>query len=290
MRMKQKTTIWMAACVLALMALVLTGCGNVSQGVKSNGQGADVLVWPDPDSVTPIHKGGTYPETAQLQLLRYGMNKQQIAMLVGYPHFSEGVWAVREWNYMFNFRMPDSDRIEVCQFKVLFDEDKLARRFDWHPDSCARHMAVPVSPTTAPSVSSAQAPEQMMTLSADALFAFDRSSVADITDEGRQQLDQLARVLVKEKARIEAIHIRGYADRLGSDAYDDALSEHRAYAVMDDLVAQGVPQALMVAEGHGKSDAVKDCPELSRATLIACLAPNRRVEVQVRVRPIGQAE
>jgi OmpA-OmpF porin, OOP family len=287
MRMKRKSTVCLSACVVALMVLVLTGCGNVSEGVMANGQGAGHLVWPDPGSVTPIHKGGTYPEAAQLQLLRYGMNKQQIAMLIGYPHFDEGVWAVREWYYVFNFREQGSDRIDVCQFKVLFDEDKLARRFYWRPESCARHMAVPVSPATAPSV---QAPEQLMTLSADALFAFDRSSVTDITDEGRHRLDQLAHALVAEKPRIEGIHVRGYADRLGSDAYDDALSERRAYAVMNYLVAQGVPQELMVAEGHGKSDAVKECPDMPREALIACLAPNRRVEVQVRTRGPGAAD
>jgi len=38
---------------------------------------------------------------------------------------------------------------------------------------------------------------------------------------------------------------------------------------------------VVTAEGFGKADQVKDCPDGKRSELIACLAPNRRVEVKV---------
>lgn len=259
--------------------LTLSGCGNVSQGVAKDGSGAQHFVWPDPSSATPMHRGGTYPDPAQLQMLRYGMNKQQIANLIGFPHFDEGVWRVREWNYVFNFREAGSNNIQVCQFKVLFDDNKVAHSFYWHPESCAHYMAVSVSPTTA------QAPEQQAALPTDTLFSFDRSSVNDITDNGRTLLDQLARDIAAEKDRIDEIHVRGYSDRLGGDSYDFVLSERRAYTVMRYLAERGVPQDLMVAEGRGKSDAIKNCPPSPMTVLIACLAPNRRVEVQIHTRP-----
>jgi OmpA-OmpF porin, OOP family len=279
--MNMKPSMRQLAFVATLATLGLSACGNVSHGVAKDGAGANQLVWPDPGSVTPIHKGGTYPETAQLQLLRYGMNKQQIAMLIGYPHFDEGIWGVREWNYVFNFRESGSERITVCQFKILFDEAKTARSFYWNPQSCSRYMAVPVSSLA--SSSAAHAPEQQVNLLTDALFAFDRGSMEDVTPAGRVALNELAHDIVAQKGKIEGIHIRGYSDRLGGDAYDYALSKRRADAVMQYLVGHGVPENFVQAEGLGKSDAVKTCPSLPTKQLIKCLSPNRRVEVQIHL-------
>lgn len=269
--------------------LVMTGCGNLSRNVARDGSGATQPLWPSPSQVTPMHKGGTFPLPAQLQTLGYGMNKQQIAMLIGYPHFNEGVWGVREWNYVFNFRDEGSDSITACQFKILFDEEKLARSFYWLPQSCSRYMTVSMSATTtapataaAPTtVTAANAPEKPAILSTDSLFRFDRADIEDITDGGRDQLDQLARDLLVREGHVRGIHIFGYADRLGTDDFDLSLSKRRAYAVMSYLVSRGVPAGLMTAEGRGKADALVQCRGERHEVLIACLAPNRRVVVQV---------
>ena len=268
---------------IALLAglLLLAGCGNVSQGVAKDGSGAQQLVWPAPEAVTPMHHGGTFPELAALRAVHAGMNKQQIAQLIGYPHFEEGIWAVREWNYVFNFRDADSDRVSVCQFKILFDHDKLARSFYWKPEDCARYMNPP-APTPGP-VSTAT--EQVTTLSADALFKFDRYSRADITDGGRAQLDHLAEALLAEQDHLVRIHVLGYTDRLGSDAYNQTLSQRRADTVASYLVEKHVPSDRIESDGRGKSDPVVQCPDdQSRTALIACLAPNRRVMVRVETR------
>ena len=287
----EHSTAWcMPLLLLTTAILVLAGCGNVSRGVLKDGTNASQLVWPSPDSLTPMHKGGTFPEPVQLQLIHQGMNKQQIATLIGYPHFSEGVGAVREWNYVFNFREEGSDEVEVCQFKILFDQNKISRSFYWHPDACSRHMALPVASRTAkPSEQQAssqmvKSPEQQVVIAADAMFEFDRSSIGDITDDGRVQLDMLAKKLIAEQNEIMKIHIRGYSDRLGGDAYDFALSERRASSVKEFLEAKGIPQALIHAEGRGKSDVIKECSSMPKADLIACLAPNRRVVLQIVTR------
>ncbi len=267
------------AVFLALLAMGLSACGNLSREVAKDGSNAQQLVWPKPEDVTPIHRGGTFPELAALRQVHTGLNKQQISNLIGWPHFQEGVWGVREWNYVFNFRDGDSDRVTVCQFKILFDEDKLARSFYWMPDSCARYM----TPEPMPAPVAAKVAEHDTSLSADALFAFDRSSIADITDGGRARLDQLASELVAEKDRIAHIEVVGYTDRLGSDAYNQALSQRRADSVRQYLVADGVPADSIAAEGRGKSDAIVQCAEQARKALIACLAPNRRVVLRVEM-------
>lgn len=266
------------AVLLLACLLLLTGCATVSHGVAKDGSHAEQLVWPAPDSVTPMHKGGTFPTISNLQALHEGMNKQQISELIGYPHFEEGVWGVREWNYVFNFRDAQSEQVTVCQFKILFDESKLARSFYWKPEACSRYM----NPPAPALVAETKAPVEETTLSADALFAFDRWSAADITDGGRAQLDQLAGKLVGEKDRITHIEVLGYTDRLGGDAYNQTLSQRRADTVMQYLAGHGVPASLIHAEGRGKSEPVVQCSERARRDLIACLAPNRRVVAQVK--------
>ena len=267
---------WIPLCAGLML---LAGCGNVSRGVAKDGSGAQQLVWPAQEDVTPMHRGGTFPELAALRAVHAGMNKQQIAQLIGYPHFEEGVWAVREWNYVLNFRDADSDRVTVCQFKILFDEQKLARSFYWKPKGCSRYMT---PPAPAPAALPARTDEQVTTLSTDALFGFDRYSRADITDGGRGQLDRLARSLRAEQGRIVRIHVLGYTDRLGGNAYNQTLSQRRADTVAAYLIEKHVPSDLIGVEGRGKSDPVVQCPDgPSRDRLIACLAPNRRVVVRV---------
>lgn len=261
-----------SACALAA---AMTACGNVSHDIAKDGGSAGQMVWPEPGDTTPMHKGGTFPNLANLRQVKAGLNKQQVSDLIGYPHFSEGVWGVREWNYVFNFRKPGTDEVTVCQYKVLFDEEKIARSFYWKPESCADLLKEPAPPAPAPA---ARAPAAPRVLSADALFAFDK---ADLSPAGRRTLDDLASELKGQGDKLRSVRIAGYTDRLGGEAYNQRLSQRRAESVKAYLVEQGVPASRISAEGFGKADQVKDCPDGPRAQLIACLAPNRRVEVKI---------
>jgi OOP family OmpA-OmpF porin len=83
-----------------------------------------------------------------------------------------------------------------------------------------------------------------------------------------------------------ARHIEGYTDRLGSDAYNRKLSQRRAESVKDYLVDSGEVQAAKIeAVGKSQSNPVTkpdECKGNKRSpALIACLQPNRRVEVEV---------
>jgi OmpA-OmpF porin, OOP family len=278
MDMKQISISKAVTSVLAasLLTIGLAAC-NVSHGIAKDGSGAPQLVWPAPDDVTPIHHGGTFPDPATVRAVQAGMNKHQIAMLIGYPHFEEGVWGVREWNYVFNFRDATTHQVTVCQYKILFDHDNLARSFYWKPDGCLPDVSKPQPPVV-------NNPVQETVLSTDALFAFDRWSLADITDGGRGQLDQLADKLREEQSHIVQIKVSGFTDRLGSDAYNQALSQRRAETVGKYLVSHGVKAEIITTEGWGKAEPVVHCSEQERSALIACLAPNRRVVVRVETR------
>lgn len=258
----------------ASLALALAACGNVSHDIAKDGGSAGQMVWPELGDTTPMHKGGTFPNLANLRQVKAGLNKGQVSDLIGYPHFSEGVWGVREWNYVFNFRKPGTDEVTVCQYKVLFDENKLARSFYWKPESCADLLKEPAPP--APVVAPRSAEPRV--LSADALFAFDKS---ELSPAGRRTLDDLASELKGQGDKLHSVRIAGYTDRLGGEAYNQALSQRRAESVKAYLVEQGVPASRISAEGFGKAQQVKECADGPRAQLIACLAPNRRVEVKI---------
>lgn len=118
-------------------------------------------------------------------------------------------------------------------------------------------------------------PSEPVRLSADALFAFDS---ATLTEAGRRSVDALLQQ-VRSASQVQTIQVLGYTDRIGSDGYNQVLSQRRAQAVRDALVQGGVPAAAIVAEGRGKADPLVSCTQGNRQAVIACLAPNRRVEI-----------
>lgn len=257
----------LAGALLAVGAIA--GCTSISKNVAKDGSGAAQLVWPQPADTIALHKGGTFPNLDNLRQVQAGLDKQQIMDLIGPPHFNEFIGS-REWNYLFNFRK--DGQVTQCEYKILFDEHKLARSFYWNPAACADILNPPAPKPVAASES--------FTLSADALFAFDKAGLADVKPQGRAELDALAAKLTADGAKAEHIHVVGYTDRLGSNAYNQKLSERRAATVREYLASHGVAADRIDAEGRGKADPVTTCNDKQRAKLIACLAPNRRVVVE----------
>ncbi len=123
-------------------------------------------------------------------------------------------------------------------------------------------------------------PAQRLNFSADALFAFDKSV---LSPTGMGMLDDLAKEV--SGGTFDAIHVRGYTDRIGTAAYNQKLSLRRATAVSDYLVSKGVAAGSIDAYGEGESQpltTLAECPGGKRTVLIECLRRDRRVEVDVQ--------
>ncbi len=119
-------------------------------------------------------------------------------------------------------------------------------------------------------------------LEADSLFDFDSATVKP---PGRIALDKLAADL--RGLRYDSIRVIGHTDRLGSEKYNAALSSRRAAAVTEYLVLNGgVARDKVAASGAGETQSVTLAGTCrgTKATpaLVACLQPDRRVEVEVQ--------
>ena len=118
--------------------------------------------------------------------------------------------------------------------------------------------------------------------SADSLFDFGKST---IKPGGKQALDKFSADL--KGADFDVITVTGHTDRIGSPANNLKLSVRRADAVKAYLVdSAGIPASKIEAIGVGETHPITSHGECKgkKATkkLMACLAPDRRVEVEVK--------
>ncbi|MDD0824106.1 porin OmpA [Mannheimia sp. AT1] len=118
--------------------------------------------------------------------------------------------------------------------------------------------------------------------SSDVLFDFGKSSLkpaaATSLDAAQAEINNLG-------LASPAIQVNGYTDRIGKEAYNLQLSQRRAETVANYIVSKGANPANVTAVGYGKANPVtgNTCDAVKgRKALIACLAPDRRVEIQVQ--------
>lgn len=124
-------------------------------------------------------------------------------------------------------------------------------------------------------------PLRRVAFHADSLFDFDQSIVKP---SGKATLDSLADEL--KEIDFDTISVTGHTDRIGSHAYNKKLSMRRAEAVKAYLVeSAGISAGKIETKGVAGSEPVTkpgECKGKTRTkALIACLRPDRRVEVEV---------
>lgn len=131
----------------------------------------------------------------------------------------------------------------------------------------------PVAPTPAPAPAPAPAPvptSEKVTFAADAFFDFDKSI---LKQEAKTKLDDMASKL--KGVDVEVIVAVGHTDSIGTDAYNQKLSERRADAVKAYIVSTGFEAKRVFSEGKGESKPAVDNKTSENR------AKNRRVEIEV---------
>lgn len=142
---------------------------------------------------------------------------------------------------------------------------------------------VPPPPTPAPAPEPEPAPEPVDTLDwlVGVLFPLDSTSL-ELYPGAVFQLETLAQKLETGELDVDRIVLTGHADRIGTPAYNEALSRRRAEVVRDYLREKGVELPIEIRAKGQQNPVVTDCPEdMPLEKLIDCLQPNRRVSIEL---------
>lgn len=170
-------TVGKRQCAIVVAAsLMLNGCS------VGGGDG-----FPDPDDA--FMRGGTLESSRTITTIRPGMTKNQVRDLLGRPHFSEGLFNVRTWNYLFDLGADDGQGRMLCQFQLAFDGSMRVEDTQWRTAGCAtRYSAIQAEPIESAGV------VQYYHLPVAGTFTEDGA----LTDEGRRVLDEFMQVLQRD--------------------------------------------------------------------------------------------
>ena len=154
------------------------------------------------------------------------------------------------------------------------------------------HAESPAPVAIAPAAAPTPVPEPVAVAAAAPLpvyekVAFDANVLFDsdqalLRPAGRDTLDQfVASIDGLDSSRIVAI---GYADRMGSDAANQALSQQRVDAVKAYLVGKGIKAERVETSARGETQpttSIAECKDANNARHIACMQPDRHVFIEI---------
>ncbi|MCA1923349.1 OmpA family protein [Buttiauxella noackiae] len=246
--------------------VLLSACTRSVSNVDSQGKTNSPIF---PDASHAVRSEGSFVNLDNLKQMRPGLSKAEVYELIGTPHFDEGVFRVKEWDYIFHFTKPDNS-VLTCQYKVLFDSNMKAQSFFFAPDDCLSKLNKPVVKVVANTMHKE--------LSAEGLFSF---GSPELSASGVSQVNDLAADLKAEDLNGKHVVISGYTDRIGNSVKNMQLSLARAESVKKMLTEKGIPASIIETQGLGDSAPRVVCPGKKSPAVIECLAPNRRMTIDV---------
>ncbi len=148
-------------------------------------------------------------------------------------------------------------------------------------------------PIPAPAPAPVAAPEpcqpkfETVTLQAERLFGFDKFK---LNGDAVVEVDSVVETL-KAHPEFDVVVVTGHTDRIGSEQYNQKLSEKRAEVIKQHLVSHGIDASRIRAVGKGESQPVVECKGVKGKKLVECLAPNRRVVITgERQHPVNECK
>ncbi|MFJ2990741.1 OmpA family protein [Collimonas sp. NPDC087041] len=225
-------------------------------------------------------KTGDFIGPDHVKRITQSLNKDQVRLELGSPHFSEGIFGVHEWNYAFNFYTGKGNEYVTCQYKVKFDSKDRVESTHWKNADCENYVNPPQE--KAASVAPIPPTRSHIAFSESGLFAFGKSGINDLKVPGREKLDALVTHIKQDSISLSSVNVAGYTDRIGSEADNLTLSKARAETVRSYLIRNGLDDKLVQATGLGAAHPITECAGNNvTPQLVKCLQPNRRVEIEL---------
>lgn len=274
--MKKFSLIALAVCGV----LFFQGCSmKTSTEVPSDGiMNKDEVTFADPKD--SIYDKPLDVNLENIRKIEKGMSKDEIRKLIGEPHFAAGLAYVVEWDYLFNLKEKAGDKDLICQYKVVFDSDNYRAASLFWKDKVCEDFVNKKDKIIAPVVIKQEIKEEKketFELLGDFLFDF---SSANLKQDGKKEVANLVNKFNKDS--VKSIVVIGHTDLIGNKKSNLVLSKKRAEAVKNELIKNGISKNKITTNGVGESEPVKECStKLAKNKLIKCLAPNRRVNVEI---------
>lgn len=269
---------------LGLMSLLI----GLSASTFATINGFDPSIkFPQKDKSIPFRKTHFYANESDLNDVTVGLTREQVRLLVGSSQLHASTVTKDSISYIFKFRELDQHDL-VCQYLIQFDDHQRVSGSYFDSQACVDHLHPPrpgdakaqVAETASQPMSLPEQPK--LSIPTKMLFGFNQSKLKDLSESVKDTLRTFADQLKLNDATLESVTITGYTDRIGNDAYNEKLSTARAEAIKDYLVVQGVDAAKINVEGKGSAAPVVQCSETNLKKLVACLAPNRRVDIEFK--------
>lgn len=189
--------------------------------------------------------------------------KADVERELGYPN--EGVGSNDNWYYVFNLEVYSSDQI-ACQYRVRFVDGDLDST-TWRRSQCQKAYKQMVGVTEV---------DSNVDLNTNVLFGFNSEA---LTPSSKGIIQDF---VVRASSQLDSprFQVTGHADSIGSDSYNEGLSQRRAKAVLQEMRLQGVVSSKVSVGTAGSREPLTDCYSLSPSKAVGCNAPNRRVSIK----------